>query len=48
MAFKSHDPELAHAVNLWSHGRIIPSELWAKLTARGYNMHRLEALHFNF
>lgn len=44
---RSHDPDLARAVSIWNAGNFIPADLWAVLSARGYNMGRLEAIHLN-
>jgi|GEM_PF-5888816 len=42
------DPQLTEAIIIWRSGRLVPSDLWATLAARGYNMARLEAQHFDF
>jgi hypothetical protein len=43
----SHDPQLAQAVNIWRGGKTIPVTLWATLSARGYDMYRLENRHLD-
>lgn len=41
------DPHLKTAVMLWRAGKTIPCDLWAILSGRGYDMHRLEHIHTN-